>query len=191
MRKIVAITLCFVSAVLFRRIAFADAPVGVDIYQQHCIRCHNYPAPGSRSDRQWAIIIAHMRDIGNLTGEQSRAVLEFLQSSNNPSVSDQGARVGMSSIAAEQRWRSDMRTNATLSGKDLFAQKSCSGCHVFHGQGGGVGPSLDGLFTRRSMDYIVEHIKNPRSHNTATVMPPLGLTDAEISKLVEYLKTGQ
>ena len=55
---------------------------GARIWARNCIRCHNIRTPASFSDRQWGIIMHHMRVKANLTGEQSEAILRFLQAAN-------------------------------------------------------------------------------------------------------------
>jgi len=55
---------------------------GARIWARNCIRCHNIRTPASFSDRQWGIIVHHMRVKANLTGEQSEAILRFLQAAN-------------------------------------------------------------------------------------------------------------
>ncbi len=48
---------------------------------------------------------------------------------------------------------------------------------------------LDTIFDRRDEKWIREQIKNPRSHNPRTVMPAMGLSDAEVSAVLEELRT--
>lgn len=55
---------------------------GARIWARNCIRCHNIRTPASFSDREWAVIVHHMRIRANLTGEQQEAVLNFLQAAN-------------------------------------------------------------------------------------------------------------
>ncbi len=61
-----------------------DAPIraGALLWSQNCARCHNLRNPMERSDREWDIIVHHMRVRGNLTTEEHRLILAFLQSSN-------------------------------------------------------------------------------------------------------------
>jgi cytochrome c5 len=49
------------------------------IWSETCNRCHNTRSPDSYSGREWAIVMTHMRVRGYLTGEDQRAILEFLQ----------------------------------------------------------------------------------------------------------------
>lgn len=55
---------------------------GAKVFEQNCGRCHLPRQPKERSDRQWKIIMAHMRVRANLTAEEAEAVLKYLQSSN-------------------------------------------------------------------------------------------------------------
>lgn len=59
-----------------------DLITGARLWRQNCGRCHNVRRPPERSDRQWDIIIAHMRLRANLTGTEAKAILEFLKASN-------------------------------------------------------------------------------------------------------------
>ena len=49
------------------------------IWAETCNRCHNTRSPDSYSGKEWAIVMTHMRVRGYLTGEDQRAILEFLQ----------------------------------------------------------------------------------------------------------------
>ncbi|HEY7119723.1 MAG TPA: hypothetical protein VH475_24240 [Tepidisphaeraceae bacterium] len=50
------------------------------LWSQTCNRCHNARSPDSYNANEWAIVMTHMRIRGYLTGQEQRAILEFLQS---------------------------------------------------------------------------------------------------------------
>jgi cytochrome c5 len=52
---------------------------GVQIWSENCMRCHNGRPPQEFSAAQWEVIVHHMRLRANLTGEESREVVKFLQ----------------------------------------------------------------------------------------------------------------
>jgi putative heme-binding domain-containing protein len=53
-------------------------------------------------------------------------------------------------------------TGNSKRGRDLFfGSAACSTCHMFKGQGGRLGPDLTTAGTARSLDYLVESIRNP------------------------------
>ncbi len=55
---------------------------GAQLWAENCIRCHNLREPRERSDREWDIIMHHMRVRANLTAEEHRLISQFLLSAN-------------------------------------------------------------------------------------------------------------
>lgn len=55
---------------------------GALMWSQNCMRCHNLRQPRERSDREWELIVHHMRVRANLTAEEHRLIVQFLQSAN-------------------------------------------------------------------------------------------------------------
>jgi cytochrome c oxidase subunit II len=87
-------------------------------------------------------------------------------------------------------------------GRTLVSQKGCGTCHVIPGvQGatGTVGPSLAGVAGRTriaggavpntSPDELKAWIMNPPALKPGTLMPNLGLSDAEATNIVAFLQT--
>lgn len=59
-----------------------QVPSGPQVWAETCGQCHGIRAPGSYSDAQWDVAVAHMRLRANLTAEDARVVLGFLKSAN-------------------------------------------------------------------------------------------------------------
>jgi cytochrome c oxidase subunit 2 len=87
-------------------------------------------------------------------------------------------------------------------GARLIAEKGCGACHVIPGipgASGTVGPSLAGVASRKTIaggavpnngpDDLKRWIINPPALKPGTIMPNLGLTDDEATKIVAYLET--
>ena len=55
---------------------------GALLWSENCNRCHNAPSPADYSDAQWEIIGTHMKVRANLTDEETKEIVEFLQSAN-------------------------------------------------------------------------------------------------------------
>ena len=55
---------------------------GAQLWAQNCIRCHNIRNPASLSDRQWEIVLHHMRVRANLTADGHELILEFVKAAN-------------------------------------------------------------------------------------------------------------
>lgn len=76
---------------------------------------------------------------------------------------------------------------STDTGRRIFAQKGCIGCHAVGGRGGNVGPALDGVTQRRDAEWIARHFRDPAAVSPATVMPKFNFTESEIRALAVFL----
>jgi mono/diheme cytochrome c family protein len=83
-------------------------------------------------------------------------------------------------------------SDRSSNGQALFEAK-CTRCH---GMGGGPGrgrgnrgPDLSHVGARRTVDWLVTHIRDPRSHNANSRMPAFEdqLSEDELRSLAEYL----
>jgi len=54
---------------------------GEELWTNNCVRCHNIRPPTMYSNAQWDVIVHHMRLRANITGQEQRAIVEFLKSS--------------------------------------------------------------------------------------------------------------
>lgn len=54
---------------------------GQELWSNNCLRCHNIRPPTMYSSAQWDVIVHHMRVRANITGQEQRAIVEFLKSS--------------------------------------------------------------------------------------------------------------
>jgi hypothetical protein len=53
---------------------------GEELWSNNCMRCHNIRPPTMYNDAQWDVILHHMRLRANITGQEQRAIVEFLKS---------------------------------------------------------------------------------------------------------------
>lgn len=85
-------------------------------------------------------------------------------------------------------------------GKTIFFEHeiaSCNRCHKVEGQGGDVGPALDGIASKETMDYLRESLTKPQATIAQgfpveiSPMPPYGvlLDPQELEDVLAYLKT--
>ena len=77
-------------------------------------------------------------------------------------------------------------------GEKLYWEKyPCFTCHQIQGKTGGaaVGPDLTDAWKRLNPEWMVQWIKNPQAFDPATLMPNLGVADAEAIALVAYLES--
>ncbi|MCB1319006.1 MAG: c-type cytochrome [Leptospiraceae bacterium] len=66
-------------------------------------------------------------------------------------------------------------------------QQLCVACHSLGGEGGNVGPALDGVGSRLDREYLQKWIANPQAVKPGTAMPRMPLTDAERGEIVDFL----
>jgi mono/diheme cytochrome c family protein len=77
---------------------------------------------------------------------------------------------------------------ANSRGAQLFRNGRCKECHTINGKGGAAGPNLSVEGGKRSREYIIEQIKNPKSHNANSEMPSFSqLPEQDINDLADYL----
>ncbi len=165
---------------------------GARTYGAMCGRCHNPRSPLERSDRDWVVIINHMRVRANLTGKASRNVLAFLQATNtDPSVPAGAGAEGTAGAEGPSLRHGPPSDDleAIAQGRQLVTAKACVGCHVVGETGGSLGPSLNGVVEGRGADYVRKKLANPTFDNTASMMPNFGLTEEQIEAMLAYLAT--
>lgn len=63
----------------------------------------------------------------------------------------------------------------------------CRGCHKIAGNGGVVGPSLDGIKKKYDKEYLIKWISDPQKIKPGTTMPDLGLKPEEVEEVSEFL----
>jgi protein SCO1/2 len=108
-----------------------------------------------------------------------------------------GALAGSSSVASAQGM--SINPNLAKRGKELWANRSCEGCHSI-GKGRRAGPDLLDVTSRRSTEWLTKWLKNTREMQESdsvaqrlvveakgVKMANLHLTDADIEALISYL----
>jgi mono/diheme cytochrome c family protein len=87
--------------------------------------------------------------------------------------------------------RAERLTAPEVVGRQLVAAQGCASCHVINGQGGSIGPPLDGIASRRAAAYIHSYIENPKNLNPNASMPAFlpPLTHEQVEDITQYLLT--
>ncbi len=168
---------------------------GARVYGGMCGRCHNPRSPLERSDRDWVTIVNHMRIRANLTGQQVKAVLAFLQATNSDPRETAPLPSGEAAAPSAVRATEAATLTAPASrdpelvgrGETLVAQRACLGCHVIGKAGGRVGPSLNGVVKRRGTEFVRRKLADPTFDNATSMMPNFGLTPGDIEALLAFL----
>lgn len=101
----------------------------------------------------------------------------------------------------------DPAERAIARGKSLMLEKGCLGCHTYRNRGGKLGPEITyvGDKTKHDFDFthlddasphtvkswLTAHFMNPEEVVPGTLMPEMGLTEAEAGDLAEYMMSLQ
>jgi nitric oxide reductase subunit C len=76
---------------------------------------------------------------------------------------------------------------ADRTNRPMVFNQMCIACHSLDGQGGKVGPALDGVGDRRDRANIVQWLTDPQSVKPGTLMPKLPLSKEDIAELAAFL----
>jgi len=74
-------------------------------------------------------------------------------------------------------------------GRPQAFNQMCVACHSLGGQGGDVGPALDGIGDRMTQDELEVWLTDPAAVRPGTAMPDLPLSEAQIRELSAFLHT--
>ena len=72
-------------------------------------------------------------------------------------------------------------------GARTYVTNGCSGCHKVNGAGGDVGPSLNGVSSRRSRDWMKQHFRSPSRLSPGSIMPPYQFSSTDEAAIISYL----
>lgn len=190
---------------------------GAQVYAATCSRCHNARGPGERSDREWGVIMLHMRLRGTLTGRETRAVLMFLQATNVASNSDAATTAAqptsVRTVVEPNAFPTALVRDATAvsgphvatalgetgaaadtgsveAGRKLIEANGCMACHkVGAYKTGTLGPDLNTVLTRRTPEWVLRKLADPKLDNASTVMPQMPLSAVDREAILAYLKS--
>jgi cbb3-type cytochrome oxidase cytochrome c subunit len=84
------------------------------------------------------------------------------------------------------------QTEQSRAGEALYRREACGSCHRIHSNGPTYGPQLDGEGSRRTREWLLDYLKNPRAgvgdKPYRLRMPSYAhLPPAELAALTEYL----
>lgn len=121
----------------------------------------------------------------DFTDEQIANLIAFFQWIGN--VDTNGFPLAPDMAPAPVAMASAQSASALASAPAAFA--TCKACHSVGGQGGNVGPALDGVASRRDAAWMDQWLQDPAAIKPGTAMPKLPLSDADRASLVTFLST--
>jgi cbb3-type cytochrome c oxidase subunit III len=144
------------------------AKLGEFEFRANCAFCHGL---GARGGGRGPDLTRARKKHGNSDADLFRTINEGVPGTAMPPNGATQQGVGMteeeiwqviSYIRSVQVKNSAPQTGNAARGKELFnGPAACASCHMMEGKGGRLGPDLSGTGTARSVDYIVESVRNP------------------------------
>lgn len=144
------------------------AKLGEFEFRANCAFCHGL---GARGGGRGPDLTRAQKKHGNSDGDLFRTINEGVPGTAMPPNGATQQGVGMT---AEEIWQVisyirsvQVKTSAlpagnAAHGKQLFAGPAgCATCHMIEGKGGRLGPDLTATGSARSVDYIVDSVRNP------------------------------
>lgn len=150
---------------------------GAALYGLNCGRCHIPRLAQEFSALEWSVIMPHMREKSHMTGTETYYVEAFLSAT----------------LTSEKVGDVEARTNGPTTlgrGQTLVNEFGCMGCHVFRGEGGNMGPALDGVVDKTGRDFVRRKIARPTFDNVASTMPVFPFSANDIESILLYLEKG-
>jgi nitric oxide reductase subunit C len=120
----------------------------------------------------------------NFTDQQIEAMVAFLQWIGGMDLNGFPPKPTLFAMATPGGDAVTVRDNRP----QIFNQM-CIACHSLGGQGGNVGPALDGVGDRKTQSEIETWLTDPLAVKPDTKMPKLPLSGADISELGAFLTT--
>ena len=74
-----------------------------------------------------------------------------------------------------------------MAGVAYFRQENCISCHVIGEHGNQVGPDLTRITIHKDAAWMIQHFKRPSVMRPGSAMPPIQLSDAQLSSLAAFL----
>src|SRR5580693_6869230 len=144
------------------------AKLGESQFRANCAFCHGL---GARGGGRGPDLTRAQKRHGNADADLYRTINEGVPGTAMPPNGATQQGVGMteeeiwqviSYIRSVQKKTDAEAAGNAAHGKELFFGSAvCATCHMMQGKGGRLGPDLTTTGSARSMDYLVESVRNP------------------------------
>ena len=144
------------------------AKMGESQFRANCAFCHGL---GARGGGRGPDLTRAQKRHGNADADLFRTINEGVPGTAMPPNGATQQGVGMTEAeiwqviayirSVQKKAPSEAPGNAAH-GKDLFyGSAACANCHMISGKGGRLGPDLTGTGSARSVEYLVDSLRNP------------------------------
>lgn len=123
----------------------------------------------------------------NFTEQEKSDLIAFLQWIGKMDLNGFPPKPTMAQMANPSSEGSEANAIYKRADRPMIFNQMCIACHSLEGQGGKIGPALDGVGSRRDAQYIKQWLENPNALKADSKMPKLPLTAEQITELTAYL----
>jgi ubiquinol-cytochrome c reductase cytochrome b subunit len=74
-----------------------------------------------------------------------------------------------------------------VDGAMVYQRSQCGVCHQVNGSGMKTGPALNGVGSRRTKQWIIDHFNDPQKMSPGTIMPPYKFSPKDMEAITSYL----
>jgi putative heme-binding domain-containing protein len=144
------------------------AKLGESQFRANCAFCHGL---GARGGGRGPDLTRAQKRHGNADGDLFRTINQGVPGTAMPPNGATQQGVGMtedeiwqviSYIRSVQKKSDAQAAGNAAHGRELFFGSAvCANCHMVQGKGGRLGPDLTTTGSARSLDYLVESVRNP------------------------------
>ncbi len=158
--------------------------------QEQCQACHNLvdgePKTGPNlagieihASPDW--MTSHFRNPGFSVGKRIPAPPQLTPPQINALL------MLASKVTAEDAINLANTPTPLMAGASVYVSNLCSSCHRINGVGGQTGPSLNGVSSRHSREWVKRHFISPKILSPGSIMPAYRFSAQEEDALVSYL----
>lgn len=158
---------------------------GVGAFRQfNCGSCHGLGRSGAGPDLAQAVSV---KPADWLTSHFRQPTADGVASD----ISDSQVRALIQLVTKRDENGLDAWQNApqdAIDGALVYQANQCALCHTVNGEGGKVGPVLNGLHLRHDRQWVEGHFQDPEKFTPGSGMPPYdNLSQQDLNRLTDYV----
>jgi nitric oxide reductase subunit C len=123
----------------------------------------------------------------DFTQQQRNDLIEFFKWIGEMDLNGFPPKPNLGSVAVPNSEPASSLPLAIQADRPQVFNQICVACHTLNGQGGNIGPALDGIGDRRDLAYLTAWLKDPLAVKPDSKMPKMPLSDSDITELAAFL----
>lgn len=133
---------------------------GKTMFEASCVRCHGMDASGLTGPSLKRPKLSHATDLSSFT----KVVIGGINGTGMPAhwdLTDTDCAHLYAYIGYLKKQGMEVLTGDTAEGRLVYTKSICSNCHIYNGEGNGIGPELSTIGASRNPSYLRQAIVDP------------------------------